>query len=178
MGNIGELIAGGKAILGIEFGSTRIKAVLIDEAHKPIASGDHVWENRLENGFWTYHDDEIWAGLQDAYANLKKDVADKYDVELTKVAALGFSAMMHGYLAFDKDGNLLVPFRTWRNSTTGPAAAELSQLFSYNIRSAEYLAFVSGDLKRRRPCKRPCFLYDAGRLYPLAHDRGKGAGCR
>ena len=76
MGNIGELIAGGKAILGIEFGSTRIKAVLIDEAHKPIASGDHVWENRLENGFWTYHDDEIWAGLQDAYANLKKDVAD------------------------------------------------------------------------------------------------------
>ena len=107
MGNIGELIAGGKAILGIEFGSTRIKAVLIDEAHKPIVSGDHVWENRLENGFWTYHDDEIWAGLQDAYANLKKDVADKYDVKLTKVAALGFSAMMHGYLAFDKDGNLL-----------------------------------------------------------------------
>ena len=150
MGNIGELIAGGKAILGIEFGSTRIKAVLIDEAHKPIASGDHVWENRLENGFWTYHDDEIWAGLQDAYANLKKDVVDKYDVKLTKVAALGFSAMMHGYLAFDKDGNLLVPFRTWRNSTTGPAAAELSQLFSYNIPerwsiSHLYQAILNGE---------------------------------
>lgn len=150
MGNTGELIAGGKAILGIEFGSTRIKAVLIDEAHKPIASGDHVWENRLENGFWTYHDDEIWAGLQDAYANLKKDVADKYDVKLTKVAALGFSAMMHGYLAFDKDGNLLVPFRTWRNSTTGPAAAELSQLFSYNIPerwsiSHLYQAILNGE---------------------------------
>ena len=133
MGNVGEWIAAGKAILGIEFGSTRIKAVLIDDEHKPIASGDYVWENRLEGGFWTYHDDEIWTGLQESYVNLKKDVADKYGIKLTKVAALGFSGMMHGYLAFDQEGKLLVPFRTWRNSTTGPAAEQLSQLFSYNI---------------------------------------------
>ncbi len=150
MNTIGELITDGKVILGIEFGSTRIKAVLIDETHRPIASGDHVWENRLENGFWTYHKDEIWTGLQDAYANLKKDVLDNYQVKLTKVAAMGFSAMMHGYLAFDKDGNLLVPFRTWRNSTTNPAAAKLSKLFSYNIPerwsiSHLYQAILNGE---------------------------------
>ena len=133
MGNTAELIADGRAILGIEFGSTRIKAVLIDEQHNPIASGDHVWENRLEDGFWTYHDDEIWAGLQDSYVNLKKDVESKYGVRLTKLAAMGFSAMMHGYLAFDREDQLLVPFRTWRNSTTGEAAEELSRLFAYNI---------------------------------------------
>ena len=133
MGNTAELIADGRAILGIEFGSTRIKAVLIDEQHNPIASGDHVWENRLEEGYWTYHDDEIWAGLQDSYANLKKDVESKYGVRLTKLAAMGFSAMMHGYLAFDREDQLLVPFRTWRNSTTGEAAEELSRLFAYNI---------------------------------------------
>lgn len=133
MGNTAELIADGRAILGIEFGSTRIKAVLIDEQHNPIASGDHVWENRLEEGFWTYHDDEIWAGLQDSYVNLKKDVESKYGVRLTKLAAMGFSAMMHGYLVFDREDQLLVPFRTWRNSTTGEAAEELSRLFAYNI---------------------------------------------
>lgn len=133
MENIAELIENGKALLGIEFGSTRIKAVLIDENHNPIASGDFVWENRLENGFWTYHQDEIWEGLQESYRNLKRDVADKYGVKLTKVAALGFSAMMHGYLAFGKEDELLVPFRTWRNSTTGEAAKELSELFAYNI---------------------------------------------
>lgn len=150
MGNVGEWIAAGKAILGIEFGSTRIKAVLIDDEHKPIASGDYVWENRLEGGFWTYHDDEIWTGLQESYANLKKDVADKYGIKLTKVAALGFSGMMHGYLAFDQEGKLLVPFRTWRNSTTGPAAEQLSQLFSYNIPerwsiSHLYQAILNGE---------------------------------
>ena len=150
MGNVGEWIAAGKAILGIEFGSTRIKAVLIDDEHKPIASGDYVWENRLEGGFWTYHDDEIWTGLQESYVNLKKDVADKYGIKLTKVAALGFSGMMHGYLAFDQEGKLLVPFRTWRNSTTGPAAEQLSQLFSYNIperwsSSHLYQAILNGE---------------------------------
>ncbi len=133
MRNVEERIAAGKAILGIEFGSTRIKAVLIDEDHKPLASGDYVWENRLEDGFWTYHEDEIWTGLKAAYANLKKDVADKYGLKLTRFAAMGFSAMMHGYLAFDEKGNLLVPFRTWRNARTGQAAKELSSLFAYNI---------------------------------------------
>ncbi len=145
-----ELIKEGKAILGIEFGSTRIKAVLIDDQHKPIASGDHEWENRLENGFWTYHEDEIWTGLQDSYAKLKKDVSEKYGVELTKLASLGFSAMMHGYLAFDAEGKLLVPFRTWRNSTTGPAAEQLSELFQYNIPqrwsiSHLYQAILNGE---------------------------------
>ena len=133
MGNTAEWIADGQGILGIEFGSTRIKAVLIDSDHHPIASGDHVWENHLENGYWTYHQDEIWDGLRDCYAKLKDDVKEKYNVKLTKFSAMGISAMMHGYLAFDTAGDLLVPFRTWRNSTTKDAAEALSELFHYNI---------------------------------------------
>lgn len=133
MSNVREIIESGKAVLGIELGSTRIKAVLIDDKHAPIASGDHEWENQLENGFWTYALDDIWAGLKHAYANLAKNVKAKYDVTLTKVASIGFSAMMHGYMAFDKDENLLVPFRTWRNGNTGKAAEELIELFNYNI---------------------------------------------
>ncbi len=117
----------------IERGSTRIKAVLIDENHTPIASGDHEWENRLENGNWTYSLDDIWAGLRHSYQNLAADVQNKYGATIRKIGAIGFSAMMHGYMAFDKDGKLLVPFRTWRNSTTGPAAEELTRLFQYNI---------------------------------------------
>lgn len=128
-----EMIENGKTILGIEFGSTRIKAVLIDEHHTPIASGDHEWENRLDQGIWTYTLDDIWTGLRDSYRKLAADVKEKYGVALTKVGAIGFSAMMHGYTAFDKDGELLVPFRTWRNSTTGPAAEALTELFQYNI---------------------------------------------
>ena len=96
MNNIAAYIAEGRAVLGLELGSTRIKAVLIGEDHAPIASGDHTWENRLENGVWTYHLSDVWAGIQDAYANLKKDVQEKYGVALTKLGALGFSAMMHG----------------------------------------------------------------------------------
>jgi sugar (pentulose or hexulose) kinase len=128
-----ELIEAGKAVLGIEFGSTRIKAVLIDEEHKPIASGAHDWENRLENGVWTYSLDDIWGGLRDCYANLVADVQEKYQVPIKKLAAIGISGMMHGYLAFSKEGELLVPFRTWRNTITGEAAAELTKLFSFNI---------------------------------------------
>ncbi len=123
----------GRAILGLELGSTRIKAVLIGENHAPIASGEHTWENRLENGVWTYRLDDVWAGIQDAYAALKKDVEDKYGVKLTKLAALGFSAMMHGYLPFDKEGNAICEFRTWRNTMTAEAAEELTQLLSFNI---------------------------------------------
>lgn len=133
MNNIREMIENGKTSLGIEFGSTRIKAVLIDESHAPIASGDHEWENRLDNGIWTYTLDDIWNGLRDSYTKLAADVKAKYDVTLTKVGAIGFSAMMHGYMAFDKENNLLVPFRTWRNGTTGPAAEALTELFQYNI---------------------------------------------
>lgn len=128
-----ELIDSGKAVLGIEFGSTRIKAVLIDEEHKPIASGSHEWENRLENGIWTYSLDDIWGGLRDCYRDLAADVRAKYDTDLVKLGAIGFSAMMHGYMAFDKEGQLLVPFRTWRNGITGEAAEQLTELFQYNI---------------------------------------------
>ena len=128
-----RFIESGKAVLGIELGSTRIKAVLIDDTHAPIASGDHTWENRLEGGVWTYHLADVWAGIQDAYANMVADVKQKYGVELTKLAAFGVSAMMHGYLPFDKDGQQLAEFRTWRNTMTGPAAAELTELLGFNI---------------------------------------------
>ena len=128
-----QLIEQGRAVLGIELGSTRIKAVLIGADHAPIASGDHTWENRLENGVWTYHLTDVWAGIQDAYAHLVKDVQEKYGAKLTKLAGFGVSAMMHGYLPFDKDGKQLAAFRTWRNTMTGPAAAELTELLGFNI---------------------------------------------
>lgn len=130
---IARLIADGKAILGIEFGSTRIKAVLIDETNAPIASGSHEWENRLDNGIWTYTLEDIWTGLQDCYADLLKDVKAQYGVDITSLAAIGFSAMMHGYMAFNDKDELMVPFRTWRNTITGEASAELTELFQFNI---------------------------------------------
>ena len=128
-----QTIEAGKAILGIEFGSTRIKAVLIDEDNKPIAQGSHEWENQLVDGLWTYSTEAIWYGLQDCYADLRKDVQKQYDCEIESLAAIGFSAMMHGYMAFNEKQEILVPFRTWRNTNTGKAAAELSQLLNYNI---------------------------------------------
>ncbi len=128
-----QMIADGKTALGIEFGSTRIKVVLIDKDHHPIASGSHDWENRLENNIWTYTLEDIWSGLQDSYQNLVNDVKEKYDITLTKVGSIGFSAMMHGYMAFDKDGELLVPFRTWRNTMTEEASEKLTEAFSYHI---------------------------------------------
>jgi len=128
-----ELIQSGKAVLGIEFGSTRIKAVLIDDDHKPIAQGSHEWENQLVDGLWTYQIDRIWYGLQDCYADLRKNVVAQYGCEIENLAAIGISAMMHGYMAFGLDEKILVPFRTWRNTNTGAAAAELSKLFNYNI---------------------------------------------
>ncbi len=129
----GEAVMSGNAILGIEFGSTRIKAVLIDEENKPIAQGAYEWENQLVNGLWTYSIDEIWKGLQTCYADLRKDVREQYGCDITRLAAIGFSAMMHGYMAFNAKEEILVPFRTWRNTNTGAAAAQLSQLFNYNI---------------------------------------------
>lgn len=131
--NARECIEQGKAVLGIEFGSTRIKAVLNDDNNNPIAGGSFEWENRLENGVWTYHTDEIWAGLAACYADLKKDVQAKYSVGIKTLAAIGFSAMMHGYVALDEKGELLVPFRTWRNTITGEAAEALTKAFNYNI---------------------------------------------
>ena len=131
--NAKSTIESGKAILGIEFGSTRIKAVLIDEENKPIAQGSHTWENQLENGLWTYSIDAIWNGVQDCYADLRANVNKEYGIEIETLAAIGVSAMMHGYMAFNDKEEILVPFRTWRNTNTGKAAAELSELFVYNI---------------------------------------------
>ncbi len=122
-----------KNVLGIELGSTRIKAVLIDERHLPVASGDYEWENRLVNGVWTYPMEAVHTGLQSCFANLKADVRAKFDTELTTVGAIGVSAMMHGYLPFDRDGRQLAEFRTWRNTITGEAAEKLTALFGFNI---------------------------------------------
>ena len=123
----------GRTTLGIELGSTRIKAVLADENLKPIAMGNHDWENRLENNIWTYSLEDAWSGLQDCYADLAASVKEKYGTELTTIGSIGFSAMMHGYLAFDKEGELLVPFRTWRNTMTGEASRKLTEIFAFNI---------------------------------------------
>lgn len=130
---IKEDIQNAKTALGIEFGSTRIKAVLIDSESNPVAAGSHEWENRLENNIWTYTLDDIWTGLQDAYADMAADVKKQYGLELTNIGAIGFSAMMHGYMVFNSQDELLVPFRTWRNTMTGEAAGKLFDLFNYNI---------------------------------------------
>ncbi len=128
-----DTIQQGKAVLGIEFGSTRIKAVLIDEDYKPIAQGAHEWENQLVDGLWTYSIEAIWYGLQDCYADLRKNVMSEYGVEIEILAGIGISAMMHGYMVFNDKNEILVPFRTWRNTNTGKAAKALSELFVYNI---------------------------------------------
>jgi len=133
MSNLREIIQRGETALGIELGSTRIKAVLVDAQHRPIASGNHDWENRLENGVWTYRLDDVWTGLQACFKDLSQDVRRQCGASLTKVGSLGISAMMHGYLAFDKNDGLLTPFRTWRNTTTGQAAEELTGLLGFNI---------------------------------------------
>ncbi len=143
-------IEAGKAILGIEFGSTRIKAVLIDENNRPIAQGSHEWENQLVDGLWTYSIEAIWFGVQDCYRDLRENVKEQYDTEIETLAAIGVSAMMHGYMAFDENQEILVPFRTWRNTNTAQAAAELSELFVYNIPlrwsiSHLYQAILNGE---------------------------------
>lgn len=128
-----EKIRAGKTSLGIEFGSTRIKAVLIDDTYHTIAAGDYGWASHLENGLWSYTQEEIWKGLQTAYAAMAQNVESAYGEKLARVGHIGFSAMMHGYLAFDKNGELLVPFRTWQNTNTSEAHEKLSELFQYNI---------------------------------------------
>ena len=128
-----ELIEAGKTAIGIEFGSTRIKAVMVDDKGAPIAQGGYGWENQYENGIWTYSLDMIWTGLKSAYAELAADVKNQYGAVIKTTGAIGFSAMMHGYMPFDKDGELLVPFRTWRNTITEEAAAELTKEFGFNI---------------------------------------------
>lgn len=140
----------GKAMLGIEFGSTRIKAVLVDQDNKPIAQGSHTWENQLADGLWTYSEEAVWSGLQDCYADLRNNVKGQYGIEIETLAAIGISAMMHGYMAFNGKAQLLAPFRTWRNTNTGDAAARLSELFEYNIPlrwsiSHLYQAILNGE---------------------------------
>lgn len=150
MNNPKQCIQSGRAVLGIELGSTRIKAVLIDENNAPIAQGAHEWENRYEDKLWTYSIEDIWNGLKDCYADLRRQVKLRYDEEITSLAAIGISAMMHGYMAFDKNQKILVPFRTWRNTNTGKAAAKLSELFNFNIPlrwsiSHVYQAIIDGE---------------------------------
>ena len=130
---INEKIEQGKTSLGIELGSTRIKAVLIDDTYAPVASGSHEWENRFENGIWTYSLDDIHSGIKNCYASLAADVKEKYGIVLSKTGSIGVSAMMHGYMAFDENGHLLVPFRTWRNTITEQAAEELTKLLDFNM---------------------------------------------
>ena len=128
-----QIINDGKTSLGIEFGSTRIKAVLIEEGGAVLASGSYEWENQYINGIWTYSLEDVFKGLQECYRDLAADVKKNYDSEITKIGSIGFSAMMHGYLAFGKDGGLLTPFRTWRNTITEEAAKKLTEEFNYNI---------------------------------------------
>ncbi len=146
-----KAIESGKTVLGIEFGSTRIKAVLIGEDHIPIASGSYDWENRYENGIWSYSLEDVWTGLQDSYRKLNEEVFENYNTSLESIGALGFSAMMHGYMAFDKDGNLLVPFRTWRNTTTAQAANELTELFQFNVPHRWSIAHLYQAILNKEP---------------------------
>jgi len=128
-----QSITNGQTFLGIELGSTRIKSVLIDHDHKLVASGSHEWENSLVDGIWTYSLDDVWSGLQASFCSLSQNVQKQYGVPLKSVKAIGISAMMHGYLTFDKDGNQLAQFRTWRNTTTEQAATALTKEFGFNI---------------------------------------------
>jgi sugar (pentulose or hexulose) kinase len=146
-----KAIENGKTALGVEFGSTRIKAVLIGEDHRPIASGSYDWENRYENGVWTYGLEEVWKGLQESYRRLSHEVSEQYNTPLQTIGAIGFSAMMHGYMAFDKDGNLLVPFRTWRNTITGQAAEKLTDLFQFNIPQRWSIAHLYQAILNKEP---------------------------
>jgi sugar (pentulose or hexulose) kinase len=146
-----EAIDSGKTVLGIEFGSTRIKAVLIGEDHTPIASGSYDWENRYENGIWTYSLEDVWAGLQESYRKLSNEVFENYNTPLQTIGAIGFSAMMHGYMAFDKDGNLFVPFRTWRSTTTAQAATALTELFQFNVPHRWSIAHLYQAILNKEP---------------------------
>ena len=146
-----DTIRHGKAVLGIEFGSTRIKAVLLGEDHTPIASGSYDWENRHENGIWTYSLEDIWTGLQESYRKVREEVLAKYNLPLNTLGGIGFSAMMHGYMAFDENDNLLVPFRTWRNTITGQASEELTNLFQFNIPQRWSIAHLYQAMLNKEP---------------------------
>jgi sugar (pentulose or hexulose) kinase len=161
--DIQNAIERGRTVLGIEFGSTRIKAVLIGEDHRPIASGSHEWENRYEDGVWTYSLQDVWTGLQESYRQLSHEILTNYHTALTTIGAIGFSAMMHGYMAFDGDGKQLVPFRTWRNTITGEAAEQLTDLFQFNIPQRWSIAHLYQAILNKEP-----HIKDVGHLTTLA----------
>ena len=150
-GSAAELIRSGDAILGIEFGSTRIKASLIAPDTTPLASGSHAWENQLKDGVWTYDMEDVWKGLAACYASLVQDVGARYALELKTVAAMGFSGMMHGYVALDAEGNLLVPFRTWRNNITSKACAELTPLLDFAVPQRWSIAHLYQSILEKQP---------------------------
>ncbi|QGQ44895.1 ATPase [Metabacillus sediminilitoris] len=180
-------IANSQTALGIEFGSTRIKAVLIDSIHSPIASGSYAWENILQEGIWTYSLDDIWKGLQKSYQEMVTEVKGKYGITLQNVGSIGFSGMMHGYMAFNKDGKLLVPFRTWRNSITEQAEKKLTKFFNYNIpqrwsiahlyqailneeehvEDIDYLTTLAGYIHWKLTGKKVLGIGDASGMFPI-----------
>ena len=148
--DIERLIAEGECSLGIELGSTRIKGILITPDTKPVASGSFDWENRNEGGVWIYTLDDILTGINACYQSLKADVKKKYGIKLAKLKNMGVSAMMHGYMAFDKNDNLLAPFRTWRNTMTAAESEELSELFSYPIPQRWTISHLLKDIKEEK----------------------------
>lgn len=151
MGNLAKSIAEGKTSLGIEFGSTRIKAVLMDEHYVVAASGSYDWENRLENQIWTYSLDDVWTGLQSCYRSLAENVLNEYGFPLERIGAIGISGMMHGYMAFDEKNKLLVPFRTWRNTMTQEASDQLTELFHYHIPQRWSIAHLYQAILNQEP---------------------------
>jgi sugar (pentulose or hexulose) kinase len=180
-------INAGDTCLGIELGSTRIKAALIDKTHRPIAQGSFDWENRLEDGMWTYRLSDVETGLQACFRSLAANVESQYGVPLERVGALGISGMMHGYLVFDKNGRQIAPFRTWRNNNTGTAAARLSELFQFNIplrwsiahlyqailngeahvKDIDFMTTLSGYVHWRLTGERVLGAGDASGMFPL-----------
>ena len=182
----------GSECLGIEFGSTRIKAILIDDEFNVLATGSYDWENKLVEGYWTYSIDDIWHGLQSAYKSLNDECENKFSSKITSLSAIGFSAMMHGYLAFDKDDNLLVPFRTWRNTTTAQAARELTRVFNFNIpqrwsiahlyqailnneehvKDISYITTLAGYVHYKLTGKKALGIGDASGMFPIDSTTG------
>lgn len=190
--DIKTIIADGATALGIELGSTRIKAVLIGPDSHPLATGGYSWENQYEDGIWTYHLDEVWTGLQTCYAELAENVKKQYGAELRNVGSLGISGMMHGYLAFDRTGSQLAPFRTWRNTVTGPAAAALTELFQFHVpqrwsishlyqnmldgadhvKEIAYLTTLSGYVHWKLTGKRVMGVGEASGMFPIDSETG------
>lgn len=189
---IREMIERGKTTLGIELGSTRIKAVLIGADYAPIASGSYEWENQYENQIWTYHLEDVINGLQACYRKMAEEVEAKYNIILSEVGAIGISAMMHGYMAFDKEGSLLVPFRTWRNTMTEEAAGRLTDAFQYNIpqrwsiahlyqailnqephvHSIDYMTTLAGYVHWQLTGERVLGIDDASGMFPIDSAAG------